>query len=256
MMVHPIAPGKVCAVGSFGKHKRAWCAIVEPHPKGHKVNVFHRAVKIPRTSSVSKPSNDPELVFEPHWLHALHTVKGREPHLLLVGRYGTTLDSRRQPLQIDLTSLNVSTTKVGPYPDGFAYANMLRSHAYFSRRGVLLQAGDFGVSQRSAPGATWDNGKTWRLLLKLEIGQGYFREHLLFRDGYVYAPGSAWFKIDPATWKVEELTAGRLPGEYEFNRYAVSAHYGFVGWGSRQALHQISVLPKPEPKPDQSRSRQ
>ncbi len=256
MMVHPIAPGKVCAVGSFGKHKRAWCAIVEPHPKGHKVNVFHRAVKIPRTSSVSTPSNDPELVFEPHWLHALHTVKGREPHLLLVGRDGTTLDSRMQPLQINLTSLKVSTLKVPPYPDSFAHADMRREFSYFSRRGALLEASDFGVRQRAALGTTWGNGKTWRLLLKLEIGQGYFREHLLFRDGYVYAPGSAWFKIDPATWKVEELTAGRLPGKYEFNRYAVSAHYGFVGWGSRQALHQISVLPKPEPKPDQSRSRQ
>src|SRR5208282_1227618 len=64
MVLHVLGPGKVCAAGSFGEHRRAWCAMVELSQGGAKVKVFHQATHLP--PSDTSFSKDVEQVFVPH----------------------------------------------------------------------------------------------------------------------------------------------------------------------------------------------
>ncbi len=117
ILLHPIEPGRIFAVGSFGPHLRAWCAIVEFKKGQASVNVFHEATRVPTdTDNREELENDPTLVFEPY---SIHEYQGEEENrrILLIGR-----DSRakydwkivRRPLEIDLNkmSIRVSTGQI------------------------------------------------------------------------------------------------------------------------------------------------
>ena len=87
IMLYAKKPGQVIAVGSFGNHSRAWCALISL-TKNSKIEckVFHEATKVVQAGENSKElENNPKLCFKPHWLHKYNT--GSNLSYLLVGRY-------------------------------------------------------------------------------------------------------------------------------------------------------------------------
>lgn len=46
-LMHPVAPGRACVIGTLGPHRRVWCAMVDFDGKIVKVNIFHRATRVP-----------------------------------------------------------------------------------------------------------------------------------------------------------------------------------------------------------------
>lgn len=205
LLLHPIAPGKVCAVGSFGPHHRAWCAIVEFDGKDGKVNIFHRATRVRMSSEdYAKVGGDKDMVFRPCWVHEFNSAKKDKGRILLVGRKAPSAFTRRRPLQIDLDTLGVSIFK-----RDLQSADYMSSQSYFSRDGRLVEG-----------------------------------KRLLVHDGWVYGVSLAWFRLNPKTWKSERLNPGQLPGKYILYRHgyhAVSAHYGLVAWDFKGIFYSISV---------------
>lgn len=203
ILLHPIAPGKVCAIGSFGQHRRAWCAIVEFDGKAGNVKIFHRATHVPASGEdAEKLASDINLVFQPSWIHQFDTGEEDKRRVLLVGRYAPCLAGRRRPLSIDLKTLRVSV-----FQHNLRHADHMSSQSYFSRDERLLEA-----------------------------------SRVLPHGGWVYVPGLAWFRINPQTWESERLNAGRLPYKYSIlSHHAVAAHYGLVAWDLEGTFYSIRV---------------
>ncbi len=208
LLLHPIAPGKVCAIGSFGLHDRAWCAIVEFDGKDGKVNIFHRATRVPMPGEDDKKlGRDTALVFRPSWIHEFDTGKKDGNRILLVGRCTPCSEGRYWPLRIDLKTLRVSLFERGD----LSFASNMSSQSYFSRDGKFVEGG-----------------------------------RMFFHDGWVYAVGStSWSRFNPKTWESERLNPGRLPYKYSIleahGYHAVSAHYGLVAWDCKGTFYSISV---------------
>lgn len=209
LLLHPIAQGKVCAIGSFGQHHRAWCAIVGFDGKTGKVEIFHRATCVPMAGqNYAKVSADKDLVFKPYWVHELDSVKKDGGRVLLVGRVAPSFAARRRPLLINLKSLRVSIFQQDLRP-----ADNMSSQSYFSRNGKIVEG-----------------------------------KRLLYHNGWVYGVGLAWYRINPKTWKSERLNPGRLPGKYILHTHgyhAISAHYGLVAWDFKGNFYSIGVKDKP-----------
>lgn len=229
--LHPLGPGKVCAIGSFGEHERAWCAIVAAEGDAARVRVFHEATHVPAGKDAQQEANDPQQGFSPHWVHEYHGPPG-SPRTLLVGRYAPAFKARWLPLSINLETLQVSI-----FAHELGAADHRYAHSYFSRNGEILEASDSCVTHWAAPGTTWPDGKPWRQRCTNVTGAGLLRGCLLLDDGWLYAPGSCWFRMDPETFAEEMLVPGRLPSEYSMTSFAVSSHYGLVAWRTYASSH-------------------
>ncbi|MEA3210301.1 MAG: hypothetical protein QOE70_3358 [Chthoniobacter sp.] len=240
--LYVVAPGKVCAIGSFGEHERAWCAMIETQPKPA-VKVFHTATRVLTDADDRKADStkDPDMVFTPAWVHLYEDAEGQH-NRLWVGRYGQTHPCRKTPLEIDLETLQVRLA-----PITLTDADMRSSAAYYSSKGTLLEAGDFDVAQIAPAGTTFADGKKRRAICvprnKEGTANGGLGKILLPRDGFVYVPGVMWFRIDPQTMQTEQLTPDRLPSPgSDFHHFAVSAHYGLMGWSYRgDKFYQITI---------------
>ena len=241
MRLHALAPGEVCAIGSFGELQRAWCAIVEAQPRPA-VKVFHTATRV-LTAADDREGDSAraaDIVFSPSWVHLYESMQGG--HRLMVGRYGPSRASRATPLEIDLETL-----RVGLSPFALTAADLRSSAAYFSKNGELLEAGDSHVAHFAAPGKKFDDGQSRHAICTPRNSEGVenggLRGLLLPSDGCIYVPGLMWFRIDPRTMQAEQLTPERLPAPAsEFEHFGVSAHFGLVAWKYRGAkFYQISV---------------
>lgn len=236
MMLHPADPGRVCVIGAFGEHSRAWCALVSWTGDAAHVKVFHEAThvptgEIPRRESPAEP--DVHLVFEPAWLHEYDS--GEDRRYLLVGRDAPTLEGRSRPLLIDLDLLDVRS-----FGHTLAHANHRYSSSYYSREGQLLEASEFHIVHRPPPGETLPGGEDWRYLCTNVTRTGLIRKQILSFDGWLYVPGICWFRLHPDTFDEEMLVPGRLPNEYSMKRFSVSVHYGLLAW-SNEAFLQVLI---------------
>ncbi|MBW3596266.1 MAG: hypothetical protein KY475_03210 [Planctomycetes bacterium] len=228
LMVHPLGPGRVCAIGSFGEHKRAWCAAASWTGGGAAgVKVFHEATHVP---SVEPPrdlppsESDIHTVFQPAWLHEYDA--GDDRRYLLVGRHAPTLEARMRPLLIDLETLAVHS-----FGQELYHADHRYSTSYYSRDGHLLEASEFHIIHRPPPDQTFAGGESWRHLCRDANRAGLINKQILLHDGWLYVPGSCWHRLHPETFEAEMLVPGRLPNEYAMRRFSVSAHYGLLAWG-------------------------
>lgn len=104
----PIKPGRILAVGSFGPHKRGWCAIVEFDKGKTSVNVFHKATRVPtKEDNEDQLAKDPALVFSPQWVREYHDSE-KDRRIFLVGRDTRSISkAKRYPLEINLDKLSV-----------------------------------------------------------------------------------------------------------------------------------------------------
>jgi hypothetical protein len=143
-------------------------------------------------------------------------------------------------LVIDLDSL-----KVEVFTEELHHADHCRSSSYFSRNGEILEASEFHVVHRCAPGNMWPDGKSWRRRCTNATNAGLLNKDLLFYDGWLYAPGSCWFRLNPETFSEEMLVPGRLPSECSMSQFAISAHYGLIAWGSdgkgNRRIYRVAV---------------
>ena len=236
VIIQPVSEGRVVAIGSFGEHQRAWCATIDcRNPSQPTVRVFHEATCVVQPDEAREDlDNNPSLCFKPHWVHAYQPSDTSSGPLLLVGRYAPTQAGRRRPLLIDLNTL-----EVGVFGSDLAMADHRYNDSYFSSEGLLLEAGDNGVTLRPEPGTALPDGEQSRQLCpdradRNIVGhQGGFAKKLLPYKGWLYAPGGTWWRIHPQTFDAERLVPWRLPSHLEgLRKFGVSAHYGLFAWGS------------------------
>jgi hypothetical protein len=247
LVFHVLEPGKVCAAGSFGEHRRAWCAIVELGQREVKVNVFFHATHVP--PNLTAPGKGLEQVFVPSFFCNYDPGNGG-PRLLVLERGAP---DRVPPLAINPKTLEVSELNA---PPGTRFARPGRR--YTNRKGEILELGGIpggDIMQLARPGTRFDDGTTAR---HLEIpgpengpplrvaGTG-----LLEYRGAIYVPGlnrnigymhvgggryvsrfnradARWFRIDPETFRVEVLELGPTYPNLDC-WYGVSNHYGLIG---------------------------
>jgi hypothetical protein len=258
-MLHVLAPGKVCAAGSFGKDRRGWCATVELIQGEAKVAVFHQATHVELTLT-GHSGDDPQRVFQPASFYDYDPGNG-QPRVLLLSRA-----SLNPPLAIDRAKWKASLwnglipVQCQPYTD-----------YYTNRKGDVLQLNRaFGPVQvyanpatmparpeetiarrRTAPAwfatirtlttdypASWPTTISERLRLLGGNSTGLHApkridvsgSRILEYQGSLYVPGRSgaiWFRIDPETFQAEALLADRgYPSHFSW--YAVSSRYGLV----------------------------
>jgi|GEM_PF-4328052 len=252
LMLHPLGPDRLVAVGSFGSG-RAWCARVEwTNSPTSQVSVFHEATRILRRD---ENVIDAQQVFSPHWLHAYHAKGDKADPVLLVGRAAHSLAGLYYPLKINLRTFEVSVfdcelTDAGSHDDG----------DYFSRDGFLLEGWQYKTllripaSLRSQDEAGWRsiplsnpapvNMSTGWLDSPEKVtqvgGQGSCNSIVLADDGWVYVPGKWWYRIDPRTWTGQRLTSYQLPLPFFYEWRLWNTRFGLVGQCCNR-LYQIRI---------------
>ena len=221
LLLHPMGQDRAIAIGSFGPHRRLWCGIVEIGADGPKVNLFHQATRV-KTPEDLKGDEQPDWASVPEWVHE-HQWSKDGPKVLLVGRSSLPGVADPHPLEIDLSTLKVITSKATV----FRYTG---SAGMYSHDGYLVQTLNHYPVLVAPPGRVFENGENFRYLGKIE-GSGGSPHAVLFWKGRLYVPGWPWFRIKPGTWETERLACERL-GLGHIWKQAVSAHYGMVVWGT------------------------
>ncbi len=225
LLLHPLGEGKVCAVGSFGEHERAWLAIVQADGKTAAVNVFHQATEIKAASESGLIGNNPKLVFRPTWIHDYDWGSG--PGYLLIGRrnkYGTA----RFPIIVEVRNFSVWV-----HLRDLADTTSHTEDSFDSDHGRLLIASEHGVKCLDR------EGRNEEICHPTEKLAGCLLRH----DGSIYVPGEQWFRIDPKDCRPEAVSVV-LDKKKVFDNYAVSAHHGLIGWNVDGPLHKITVIDK------------
>ena len=243
MVICPVGPGRICAVGAIPPHARAWCAIVTAEGK---VNVFHEARRI----AEAKDDTGADCAFKPCWVFPITSADGKSVDRLLLSREGLNVRSTSEhyhvnnyamaahPLVIDPKRLTVEALK----------AKMPFGHSGLHRWDVI-QAGEFlffgtmavkladmnyhiGVAVRGGkPGVRYHGS-----------GPGTFK-----LNGKLYIPADSftpWIEVDPRTVIGEILAEGhKLP---KSRYYFPSWHYGIFGLNtsSRGPHYEVTVHEK------------
>lgn len=242
LRLHPIGPDQCVAIGRFGKNKRMWFALIEREPDAEaafRARVFHTATTVFR-GEPDAPDNDPHEIFRPSWLMEYTNPQTAE-RLLLIGRDGASsrggLDGR-PPLAVNLKTWKVSVFPSVPFD---------RPALLFGKH--VLSFDDEGRVLLCSPPT--DKRATWRCaklpedaeLAKIKYDT-WFGNGLLAYRGKIYNPGRCWRRIDPKTWRVEHLNVPPWIAPRKFQYYAVSAHYGLVGWNGGGPFELYQIFPE------------
>jgi len=231
VLLHVLSEGRLAAVGSFGPHKRAWCAILTHADDKPKVNVFHRAVKVPMERAHLQ--SDPETVFEPTWMHVFKPPGENEPSRLLIGH------GWHFPLIVNLQTLEVRGYSGSEVKDHFPGMDG-RSASYFSRNGKLLIATSLQGAAVYEPVEDNTRFRPVRASSQRHL-VGIPRGSLVPYDGWVYCAGYAWSRFNPETFDEERLGPDRMPLDYIGLRVGLSSHYGMIAWGSG-SVYRVEIL--------------
>jgi hypothetical protein len=252
-LLHPLDPGRVIALGSFGDPVRAWAATVQlEDSKPPSVKAFFEAKGVRPPKDIAHDAFQPltsiDLGFYVDNIHAYRAAGQPEPSILLVARR-TSL-----PLAVDLRTLAVSIFGC-QYDWRAPNIRLLDSH-----NGVLFADRGGGLELIAPPGKPWPDGKfTRRVSLvnppsldpaDIRKSYGFDATHLpgggpaLFDpgDGYLYWPGKYWQRIELKTLTGQLLSSTSLPMPYgsETSHFGVSAHYGLSGWIA-DSFHRITI---------------
>jgi hypothetical protein len=218
--VYPLAERKACVVGSFGKDRRAWCAMLDITGDATKVQVFHEAklVKKPAglNSALNQRTGEDALheVFVPHSLIPHVAEDGRK--LLYVCRGEGGQYAWHRALVIDLETLKVSAAPL----ELSLRTNLAEDQpdAYISHDGKLRHGAALSLHFQ---------------LIGTRRSVEFNRNQPLIRTkDAIYLPRkTGWDELNFDDETVEDLCQPDRP-LYRLGsmRFASSAHYGIVGW--------------------------
>ena len=243
LVLHPIEPGRCVVIGQYGRQQRVWFALVsrcvDDGSTRPRVEVFHVAGKRP-------DENDPFGIFHPAWLAECAAPGDRARRLLLVGRGDTNYvvrQSRIRPLAIDLKSLEVSV-----YPIALPTLSTDRVSDDRTRAVVPMSARAprvLSLVEEHTTEPPPDDSYDPRSLPPWFYGTSMFRH-----QGAFYQLGQRWYRVDGRTFEVEEVERTTFIHQEPFNRYAVSAHHGLVGWAWKGRLYRAVIEPRPSADDD------
>jgi len=246
MVICPLGPGRICAVGAIPPHARAWCAMVTAEGK---VNVFFEAKRI----AEDKDDTGADSAFRPCWVFPITSADGKSVDRLLLCREGLSANSSyyhvnnyamaQHPLLIDPKRLTVETLKAKV---SLGLARL--------RRWDVVQVGDLLFLGATAIKVTDMN---YQIRVAVRGGRPGSRYHgagpgTFKRNGKVYIPAGSfipWIEVDPRTVIGEILAEGhKLPRRYY--TYFPSWHYGILGLtsSSREPHYEVTVHAKAPPK--------
>ena len=222
IVLHAIEPGKVCAVGSFYPHRRAWFAVVEQAGGKGRVEVFHEAKRVPQPGEdIKERVENPTIVFDPKWIRDYQPRDRSQGRMLLVGRAWGGAQFESRPLLVNLDKREV-----------LVWENRASEPIDYSKAGETLEARGYDITLQAAPGATFADGKTYRRIDHRGSNDGALSHAIVPYGGFLYVPGSVWHRIDPETMESERLN-DPLPRPYSsLSGFAVTAHHGMIGWSS------------------------
>jgi hypothetical protein len=258
LVLTAVAPGKVVAVGSFGKDARAWCALVTLAQGKATVKVFHEATRTPKVGEDANALRlDPALAFWPTWKHRFQGAGEQPAPILLVGRGSTEQAAGLSPLQIDLETLKVSIYD-RVFRDG---TKGLDDTSVYSCQGKLAVANTL-VQVFAAPGTLYPDGLD---KCHIPLTNGFdppgrptskppdkvVHSHIVGRkqivpgnDGWVYVPFmERWYRFDPKTMTGQRLGKVSSSGDLRYARLlGVSVHLGLLGYNSPNGrLYRLSI---------------
>jgi hypothetical protein len=247
--LHPLGPGRCLVIGQFGPDHRLWFAIVsrrrdEVESARLQIEVFHTATKVLRSD---EEVGGVDVSFKPGRAAMCTLPNGRR--LLLVGRDplpGQTEMATRGLLTVDASNLDVSVAQA-------VLPSKIYGTCWHAIEGHVLMPSRAGIDLFAPVDAALNRWEGRSLVtLDRRSGERLAGVVLMYR-GHLYLPGShRWYRIDPKAWIVEPIQVpGRTDGDKsdgeEFERYAVSAHYGPVAWKIGGVLHQVKIEPLVRP---------
>lgn len=241
LQLHAIAPGKCMAAGQLGQYARQWIALISEQDQSKadrvRVQVFHSATKVARVDASSEDDFD-RIGSLGAFLELPDPHASNKAALILPRNVSEFALNSDDPLVIDPQALKVSV-QPGLFPKLRPVADP--PPVTVGRRVFQLNRSWYEITahwpEESAGKSTWQTksfhefnaghsvtAKQW------EKTAGGFA--LLASNGKVYSPGSHWHRLDPQTLEFECLNKLRLPQNHDYQRYAISAHYGMVAWSN------------------------
>lgn len=233
-----VGPGRCIAVASTRSLKKLWFADITveesllqtDRASAARVKVFHTASERRAFNDGQLASQDPSIdeVFSVTWTLLISTGSGEQRESwLLFGRFP------RSALRVNLKTLAVDTMPT------------VARDSYSDRTGqdiVLLGTGFIKAINGGV--VLWSLAKDsseWQRRDLVQYPANVRPMVLLEHDGWAYYPGELWYRINLKTLEHERLNEQRLPNSRLFGQYAVSQHYGIVGW--RHARFDETPLP-------------
>lgn len=271
LRLYPAAPGRLLAVGSFGKDKRAWCAIVTLTEGAANVNVFHEGIEVPTAMDDANRQafkRNPNASFRPQQIVPVAGARPGEDTVVAVIR---VLDMPARGWGLDPLTINLNTLQVGIWEPGLKLpADVNIRPGLLTAQGIVLGYDNTTQTMRRLSAVKTGNGPELFPIPVANPGpvisaskDRYDREHvdhlypgdaptvLPAADGQLYIAGDEWWRVDPATLTAQRLTPGKLPEQYRLRMaFGYSSLLGLIAWND-DGLYRITVDEGKIPKKDE-----
>ncbi len=246
LILTPISRGKMLAVGSFGEHHRAWCAIIERQGGEGKVNVFFEATRLTtREREPTTLAKDLTLAFDPIWAKTFASAPNATGRFFLIHRYVHNPQDPHNPvpvfpLKVDLQTKSVSVLEGIP----------LDSLSPFYSGLCLLDDGKVLTRKRLLETLLLSlQAKNQSTTVPNFLETKYLDFHEIINyQGAIYLPASVWVRFDLPTLACEELGPAFHKPQLNLSsgRFAQSAHFGLVMWGVTDLFYKVTILNNPQ----------
>lgn len=234
-----ISPGRCIAVGPLSKTRRLWFAeLTKDIGQGaYRAKVFHSATAEPPDQNRNRAleaDRDANEIFHPRFL--LHYSNPQQPDVdfLLIGRDGGHYLEGRQPLAVDLKTLDVSVFPVQIQPRALVLVD----------QGNIIAVRNDRVTRISPP--TKDNDQWMKKVVQPRGTPSRFAPSgfLIRHHGKIVNGGATWRLLGENS-QTEWLTETPLPLRYHFRHYGLSVHDGIVGWRYGDRFYRASIDDSP-----------
>jgi len=271
LRLYPAAPGRILAVGSFGKDERAWCAIVTLAEGGASVHVFHEGIEVPTAADETNRQaikRNPNTAFRPLQIVKVAGARPGDDPVVAVVRQ---LDRPARVWGLDPLMINLATLQVGIWDPGL----QLQPYVYIrpvllTAQGTVLGYDNTANIMHRLSAVKTENGPTLYPISVTNPGpvipdskDRYNREHvdhlypgdaptvLTAADGLLYVAGDEWWRVDPATLTAQRLTRGKLPEQYRLHMaFGYSSLLGLIAWND-DGLYLVTIDEGKIPKTDE-----
>ena len=263
MLLYPVEPGKVLAVGSFDDDRRAWCAIITCGNAGGRVHIFHQALEDPAKNMVIR--NDLgggnlglNARFAPQYILPDPQPPAGQENSVFVSRSSNRFGQAL--LRIDLKTLTVSL------PDEKLERSSVSEARFMLANGIRLQVDETSAIRWAPPGMTFAGGKSWYRLPD-DLGR-VCSPYVLPIGDYTYIPGRTWYRIHRQTGLAERMdmpvpfdarVPARKPSQLESaarptlfgaaDEMAVglSGRYGLIAWNAENKFARLRIIEPEQP---------